>query len=387
MGSYRDVTRLMQDFIKKGPAGCALAFAQNGETLYEGYYGLANVEEGVPVTSDTLFRLFSMTKLLVCVSGLIQFERGKLLMNDPISEYLPEYKEMNIWRKLEDGSYAVEPAKKPILVRHCFNMAVGLGGRGENPTADGIRALRRELAEKYNGKYDHLTEVKAQAKIPMCWEPGTRWMYGPGHELVNALVEVTSGMRLGDFMKKEIFEPLGMETAAYRFYEGAEEKLSRCYSREADGSLQRVDMTMMDRNHHKDAVYESGGTGVFSNLTDYLKFSQMLANGGKYRGEQILGRKTIDMMRSNLLDDRQLQDFTNSYLAGYGYGYGVRTMMDIGRGGSNGSAGDFGWTGMAGTWVTIDPSEKFSCVYMHQMLPNMEEYHHLRVRAAVNACL
>ncbi|MNJ66058.1 hypothetical protein D3C77_621030 [compost metagenome] len=113
----------------------------------------------------------------------------------------------------------------------------------------------------------------------------------------------------------------------------------------------------------------------------------MLANGGIWKGEQIIGRKTIDLMRSNHLNDRQLADFKNSYNAGYGYGLGVRTMMDPAAGHSNSSIGEFGWTGAAGTWASIDPSEGFSVVYMHQLLPNMEEYHHLRVRAAAYGCL
>jgi len=388
--SYRDVEALMQEFVKKGPAGCAIAFAQNGETMFEGYYGLSDVENGKPVDENSLFRLFSMTKLLTCSSGLIQFERGQLLMNDPISEYLPEYKHMQIWKKLEDGSYVLEEAKQPILVRHCFNMAVGMYSREEGtPGAVAREKVQAELlAEHPDGKWTHIEEIRKMASVPMLWEPGTRWQYGFGHELVNALVEVTSGKSLGEFMRENIFEPLDMKSAAYRFRSEEEKaRMMRVYARGEDGSLTRVDTTRFDRNHEADAVYESGGTGVFCNLRDYLRFSQMLANGGIMGDTRIMGRKTIDMMRSNMLNDQQLRDFRNSYRAGYGYGYGVRTMMDLGLGGSNGSVGDFGWTGAAGTWVTIDPTEKFSAVYMHQMFPNMEEYHHLRVRAAVNACI
>ena len=121
---------------------------------------------------------------------------------------------------------------------------------------------------------------------------------------------------------------------------------------------------------------------LFSTVRDYLTFTQMLANGGKHNGQQIIGRKTIDLMRQNQLCPSALEDFTNSYNAGYGYGLGVRTMMDLASGNCNTSVGEFGWTGMMGTWTAIDPSEGVSAVYMHNMLPNMEEYHHLRVRAA-----
>jgi CubicO group peptidase (beta-lactamase class C family) len=136
-------------------------------------------------------------------------------------------------------------------------------------------------------------------------------------------------------------------------------------------------------------VYESGGGGLFSNVRDYIKFSQMLANGGVYKGKRIIGRKTIDLMRTNQLNSTQLLDFNknNIYLSGYGYGLGVRTLMSINESNFNSSIGEFGWTGALGTYVSIDPSEGFSLVYMHQMIPNMEEYYHLRVRSVAYGCL
>ena len=131
--------------------------------------------------------------------------------------------------------------------------------------------------------------------------------------------------------------------------------------------------------HEPGAKYEAGGAGLFSTVNDYLTFTQMLACGGEYKGERIIGRKTIDLMRQNHLTEAQLKEFRNSYLDGYGYGLGVRTLMEPGRM-SNSSVGEFGWTGYMGTYVAIDPSEKASVVYMHNLVPNMEEYTHHRVR-------
>ena len=131
-----------------------------------------------------------------------------------------------------------------------------------------------------------------------------------------------------------------------------------------------------------------GFSRVITNCWDYTKLMQMLANGGVYNGERIMGRKTIDLMRCNTLSDEVIQrDFTNSYLAGYGYGYGVRTLMDKYAGHHNGSLGQFGWTGGSGTWAESDPSEGVSIVYMHNLQPNLEEYHHLRMRATAYGCL
>jgi CubicO group peptidase (beta-lactamase class C family) len=193
-------------------------------------------------------------------------------------------------------------------------------------------------------------------------------------------------MRIGEFLQKEIFDPLGMTSTGYRFFGDIESRMVPMYRRNPDGTLSRA-TGMFDDRDKPDAIYEGGGAGLFSTVRDYLRFTQMLANGGELDGVRILGRKTIDLMRRNHLNTDQLADFTNTYLAGYGYGLGVRTLMDPAAGGSNGSVGAFGWTGAAGTWTEIDPSEGLSIVYMHQTMPNMEEYHHLRVRASAYGCV
>ena len=192
-------------------------------------------------------------------------------------------------------------------------------------------------------------------------------------------------MSIGEFLKKEIFEPLGMESTGYRYFGNMRERMAKMYCPNGDGTYTLMEGSL-DANHEPDAVYEGGGAGLFSTVKDYLKFTQMLANGGNYNGTQIIGRKTIDLMRRNMLNDVQLQDFRNSYLEGYGYGLGVRTMMEP-AGAGNLSVGEFGWTGVAGTWTSIDPSEGVSVVYMHQTDPNNEEYHHHRVRAVAYGCI
>jgi CubicO group peptidase (beta-lactamase class C family) len=211
-------------------------------------------------------------------------------------------------------------------------------------------------------------------------------MYGYGHDIIAALIQVISGKTVGQFLKDEIFGPLGMEDTGYRYHDRIESRMASNYRKDERGSMIKVP-GLLDEFHQPDALYEAGGTGLYSTVNDYLKFSQVLANGGIYNGNRIMGRKTIDLMRANHLNSDQLKDFSGSYLAGYGYGLGVRTLMSTVEGHSNGSVGEFGWTGMLGTYVSIDPQEGFSVVYMHQMEPNMEEYHHLRVRAVANGCL
>jgi CubicO group peptidase (beta-lactamase class C family) len=386
MSNFNDLSKLLESFTKDGPSGCACGIAKDGKTLYEGYYGLADIESGKPVDSGTIFRMFSMTKVIICAAALILFERGKYLLNDPLYEYFPEYKQLNRVQTGMDGTVQIVPVKNPPLVKHAFSMAVGLPyPQGESFTAKAMAKAKDELKATH-GKYNLRTEIKAMSQVPIAFEPGSHWLYGFGHELVAGMIEATSGMTVGEFLQKELFGPLGMDSTGYRFHGDLESRMASMYERSEDGKMAKIN-GMFDEHHQPDAIYEAGGAGLYSNVRDYLRFTQMMANGGELDGVKILGRKTIDLMRRNQLNDAQLADFTCSYLAGYGYGLGVRTLMDPAAGNCNGTAGEFGWTGYAGTWTAIDPAEGYSIVYMHQMQPNMEEYHHHRVRAVAYGCL
>lgn len=388
MARFDDLSNLLKKFVEDGLPGCGCAVAKDGKILYEGYYGYADLEEKKPITEDSVFRIFSMTKVIICTAAMILFERGKFLLHEPIYEYIPEYKDLTVAVTDSDGNVHVEKAKNPMLIKHAFTMTCGIPYHfGNSLTETEIRRVKKELTEKY-GKYDIVTEVKAMASVPLAFEPGTRWLYGYGHDILAALIQVISGKTVGEFLQEEIFGPLGMDSTGYRFHGDIGKRMVSCYRKLEDGKMEKM-AGFLDDFHQPDAIYEAGGAGLYSTVRDYLKFSQMLANGGCYNGQRIIGRKTIDLMRANQLNEQQLRDFNfnNPYLAGYGYGLGVRTLMSLAESNSNGSIGEFGWTGAAGTYVSIDPSEGVSIVYMHQMFPNMEVYHHLRVRAVTNGCL
>jgi CubicO group peptidase (beta-lactamase class C family) len=264
-------------------------------------------------------------------------------------------------------------------------MAMGLGYDGDDLTHQEMKRVRVEL-EKEVGKYTLRKEIKAMAQIPKAFDPGEHWMYGFGHELVAGLIEVTSGMTVGEFLKKEIFEPLGMNSTSYRYFGNIRENMVTVYQKAEDGTLTPMTEVPLEELHEPGEVYEMGGAGLFSTVRDYLAFSCMLACGGSYKGNRIIGRKTIDLMRQNQLTPQQMKEFTSSYHAGYGYGLGVRTMLNT-AGGSNTSVGEFGWTGFLGTYTVIDPSERAAVVYMHNLMPNMEQSIHHRVRNTAFGCL
>ena len=382
MSTVKDMDALLKDYSERHVPGAGCIVMQNGQTLYEGYTGYADIKAGRKVDAGTIFRLYSMTKVIVCTAALILFERGKFALNDPYSDYFPEWKDAKVAQLNGSGSFSFRPPKRPLRVKDVFNMACGLpypSPKGEHPTDKAMNDVRAELKQKYDGKYTVSQEVEAMACVPLRFDPGEHWLYGFGHEMVAALIERCSGMTVGEFLKQELFEPLGMESTGYRYAGDQRERMAVLYHINDDGSYEPM-TGAMDERFEPDQVYEGGGAGLFATIRDYATFTQMLANGGEYNRRSIIGRNTIDLMRTNMLNDTQLAEFTNTYLQGYGYGLGVRTMMNI-AGVSNSTPGEFGWTGAAGTWTSIDPKNHFSVVYMHNTFPNNEEYHHMRVRA------
>jgi CubicO group peptidase (beta-lactamase class C family) len=377
MSKWKDLDTFLKSHIKNGPTGCGCIVVRDGEILFENYYGYADIVKQTPVNEQSVFRQMSTTKVIVCTAAMMLFERGKFLLNDPISEYFPEWNSTMVVDMLEDGTHLIRPAKSPIQVRDCFTMSMGIGYGGPEYTHQMMEKVRRDL-ENEVGDYTLRQDIKAMSKVPVIFDPGTHWLYGFGHELVAGLIEVVSGKTVGEFLKEELFDPLGMTSTAYRYFGDMREKMVTMYQRTEDGTIVPV-KGMFDERHEPEAKYEAGGAGLFSGIRDYSAFSQMLACGGEYKGEKIIGRKTIDLMRTNQLNEQQMKDYTNTYLEGYGYGLGVRTMLEA-QTTSNTSVGEFGWTGLMGTYAAIDPSERTSVVYMHNLQPNMEEYTHHRIR-------
>ncbi len=387
MGNLDRLTPLLEGFVEKGPPGCACVIARRGDVLYERYMGFADIESKRAASPDTIYRIFSNTKPITCTAALILYERGTFLLNDLLGDYLPEFKEPRVYRATA-GSSAAAPAKSPIRIKDLFTMTSGLCYPGDSSeTARRTGALQRDLDEKERRgtKYDVRAFSRALADVPLAFEPGTGWMYGLSHDVLGALIEVLSGKTLGRFMQEEIFHPLGMNDTSFRMPEDKKGRMCSLYDRSPEGLLTKK--TSMDAHYQPDAIMESGGGGLLSTIGDLNRFGQMLACGGRFQGRQILGRKTIQLMSTNHLGPKQLADYNWDYLAGYGYGLGVRVMMDPAAGGCNGSLGEFGWSGLAGTWLLVDPREELSAVYAQQMMPNFEARHQPRLRNVIYGAL
>jgi CubicO group peptidase (beta-lactamase class C family) len=248
-------------------------------------------------------------------------------------------------------------------------------GPTDDITIKGMQDCMRPLWER--GHYTLREQLDAVSKAPLKCNPGEEWIYGFSSEIAAGLVEVLCDKPINDALHDLIYEPLGMNNTGAVYFGDAKDRLVTLYSKAADGKL-GPGPDFFDKKHNPGSENEAGWGRLFSNGEDYSKLMQMLACGGEYNGVRLMGRKTIDLMRSNTLGP---DGFGDTYNGGYGYGYGVRTLIDPAKGNNNGSIGAFGWTGAFGTWCEADPSEGISIVYMHNLMPDDEEYCHPRVRA------
>lgn len=376
---------LLNNMTKDGPLGCACVVTQNGNELYKGMSGLANVATNKPITDDTIYRIYSMTKVVTVTAALMLYERGKFLLTDPLEMYLPEFAHMQVFRTDKDNHLYQSPAKRSIQIKDLFTMTSGITYPGNNIETEKLLAKKMEQLEKENRELTTRGLSKLIASIPLAFDPGERWHYGMSHDVLGALIEVVSGQRLGDFFRKEIFEPLQMNDTSFRIRQGKEDHLCTLYRVNEDGK--KVADDTLDRYIQPDSLYDSGGGGLLSTLDDYSKFAQMLANNGELNGLRIIGRKTIDLMASDHLTDHNRHTFNWPHFKGYSYGLGVRVLIDPQTGGINGTIGEFGWPGMLGTWTLIDRKEKLSAVYMQQLLPSLEAVNHPKIRQVIYGAL
>lgn len=369
--------------------GNSISVCVNNEEVFSYRSGYNDVDKKTTLDKDSLFNIYSCSKVATVIAALQLYEKGYFLLNDPLYDFIPEYREMYI--KGKDGN--VTKAENPITLRQLFTMTSGLTYNTQTPAFDKARKLT-------DGKMDTLTVIKCLAEDGLAFEPGANWQYSLSHDVLAAVVEVISGKKFRDYVKENIFEPLGMKNSyyhsenvldrvavQYRYVNSDEENIVKLQSSggKAEG---RVTKTANTVGAVFGSEYDSGGAGITTSVSDYSLFVSALANGGVGKtGERIITKGTIDLLRTNQLSDEQLKTFNWYQLKGYGYGLGVRTLMDKAQSGSNGNLGEFGWCGAAGAMALVDPELKLSVFYAHHMLNPQEKYYMPRLRNVVYTCM
>lgn len=365
----------LQDFLdqitKWRIVGADLLIYIKNKPVFRYSSGYSDLENKIPVNQQALYNLYSATKIITCTAALKLFEQGRFSMSDPLSKYIPEFKEMY----LKNG----KKVQNPITIEHLFTMTAGFGFNIHCPS---IMSVRKDTG----GKCPTMDIVKALSKEPLLFEPGTTWAYGLCHDVLGGVIEVISGKKFEDYLKENIFIPLGMNNTTFHLTDNNREKMCKQYLYdEQTGKHKEISLI----NTFKFGTeYESGGAGIISSVDDYILLASALANQGVApNGVKILSPDTIELMRTNMLNEKQLIDFNWPHLKGYGYGYGVRTMLSPETAHSLSHVGEFGWGGAAGAHVLIDPENSMAVYYAQHMLCDQQEYVHPRLRNKIYECL
>ena len=361
------VQNTLSRFVESGEiAGCAVRIMRNDEVAFEGSFGYADIGKKVKMSSeDTIFAIASMSKV-VTVAGIMRlYEQGLFQMWDPVSRFLPGFKNPKVAKEKPDGSYEIVDAKGEVTMRQLFTMTSGVPYGWGDTAAGRIRAEKeKEYAEQNpdrmpgNVEYSNLV-----GQLPLAFEPGERWMYGFSIDVLGAVIEVLSGKTLGEYLQENIFDPLGMRDTGFFVPEGKQNRIATLYH------IQEGLKPEERRFPASKPDFESGGGGLFSTVRDYSRFAQMLLHGGTLDGVRILGRKTVELISTDHLAPEQRKGDSWDTQRGYGYGLGVRVMTHPELAGINGSAGEWGWDGAFGNWFCVDPKENLTCVYLTTNLP------------------
>ena len=328
------------------------------------------------MTEDTIFRIASQTKAIVSTGIMILHERGQLDISHPLSRYIPEWENVQVAVPDENGSYTLEPAERPITLRHLLTHTGGMS-YGTGPASK-----EWEDADFQGWYFANKTEtigesIARMASLPLDAHPGTAWIYGYNTDILGAVIEKASGMDLNNFLQQEIFEPLDMSDSHFYLPEAKRDRLAVVYQSKQGGGIEAIPAIdgMRSQGMYVDGprISYSGGAGLLSTAKDYARFLQMTLNGGELDGKRILSRKTIELMTTNHLGELPFR-------SGQGFGLGFSIVTDLGERGTLGSVGEYGWGGAYHSTYWVDPLENLVVVYLTQIIPatGLDDYAKLR---------
>jgi CubicO group peptidase (beta-lactamase class C family) len=366
---------LQREIANKRVPGAVAMVGRGGRVGYFQAHGRLTPEGEAPMSLDSLFRIYSMTKPIVSVAVMMLVEEGRLLISDPISKYLPEFSEMKVGVEEDGKPFRLEPAHRPItiqdLLRHTSGLTYGFVSTGEV-------AKRYQDAKLGHPKIDNVEVCKRLGALPLLHQPGTRWSYSQSTDVLGRLLEVAHGKPLGAVLEEVILKPLGMKDTIFEVPEAKLARLAKPLPNDPDTGAP-VMMTPTQK--------DSGGGGLYGTVGDYGRFCQMLANGGSLDGTRILSRKMLEFATSDhLTDDMKIDQNLGLLPPGHGFGLGFAVRRATGLATFPGSTGAYHWSGIAGTTFWIDPKEDLWAVLMLQA-PAQREYYRLLFRNIVYSAL
>ena len=347
------MTAFLREEMEKSHLPCIdVAVYHHHKEVYRYMAGVEDLKTQIPVSRDTLYHIYSNTKVVTCTAALQLFEQGKFLLEDRLDRFYPELAHLKV--KKADGS--LEELETPITIRDLFRMTAGFG------VPELYTDLLVDAYAQNGGSYPLQDLPELLTQLPLEFQPGSHFCYGICHDILGALIEKISGQKFSDYLKEHIFNPLGMRNTGFTLDDCQSGSIATQYRLEApDKPL--VDLGT-DNVLMPPVFLESGGGGLISSVDDMMRFHEALC-----RGDVLLSKLTINLMRLNQLRGQQQQDYFYNGI-GMGYGLGVRTIVDQALCGSPMGFGPFGWAGAAGTYSNVDPEHELVIFYAQQMFGN-----------------
>jgi CubicO group peptidase (beta-lactamase class C family) len=353
--------------------GVQTLVSRRGELVHRDLYGFTDLEAGAKVAPETLYRIYSMTKPVTSVALMMLFEEGAFLLENPVSRWLPELADLRVWAGGTADEPETRPLQTPLTVQHVLTHTSGLtyGFQFAHPVDE---LYRREDLGNFNVPDYDLDEAMARlGRQPLLFEPGTQWNYSMSTDVCGALVERISGVRLDEFLRTRIFEPLGMTDTGFS---APESEIDRCSVLYACTPQDKMLTMAPARSMTRPPTFLSGGGGLVSTADDYLRFCHLLVGGGAVDGVRLLSPRTLRLMASNhlpggrTLNEMGQTTFSEGTMEGTGFGLGFSVLVDPTANQTLGSKGLYGWGGAASTAFWIDPDEELAVVFMTQLLPS-----------------
>jgi CubicO group peptidase (beta-lactamase class C family) len=363
----KQIKKVIKDSIDKNDiAGGNLLIIKEGKEILYHEDGMADKEAEIPIKRDSIFRLYSMSKPVTAAALMILLERGEIDLYDPVSKFLEGFKKQMVE---EDGSLV--SANREVNVKDLLSMTSGLVYPGEDKAGQDTARVFLEMDQRLLGNHpmDTLEAMNKLGKCTLAFHPGTFWQYGTSADVLGAIVEVVSGQRFGEFLKKEIFEPLEMKDTGFWLPMEKRSRLAKTYEEDGTGGLELYSGNNLGILHQMDRApaFESGGAGLVSTIDDYSRFTKMLMNKGSLDGIQILRPRTVKYLTSATLNTSQQKGFDNWLtLSGHSYGNLMRVMTDCSKAGDMGSPGEYGWDGWLGAYFNNCPKEDLTILFMMQ---------------------
>jgi CubicO group peptidase (beta-lactamase class C family) len=373
------IVRVMKARVDSGQyAGISTLVARRGNIVHFEQTGVRDKATNSPMSRDTIFRIYSMTKPVVCTALMTLFEEGRFLLSDFVSKFIPAFANVKVY-----GEVLADPIR-PITIRDLFTHTSGLTYDFLEDTP--VSGMYRAAGIMSNASRSLEAMIGEIARIPLAYQPGSRWHYSVSIDVIAHLIERISSRQLHDFLSERIFKPLGMVDTAFFVPEDKRLRLAAMYGHPDISThtvSQIVATALAGRNLPSDVAktypigntttFARGGHGLFSTSMDYFRFAQMLLNGGELDGQRILAPKTVELIHSNHLPT-QLMPFSIAFIPypGYGFGLGSRVLVNAAESGLPGSAGEFGWSGAANTYYWVDPEKKLIGIFMSQFMNNLE---------------